>query len=196
LDHNTEALMNPTKLTKTIALSALAALMISTGASAQEMQQPPAAPPAPKPVGFQDWQLFCPDAAPAAEVRVCEIRTIMAGEDGRNVGALVVAAVTQPKTNDSEIIASALVPLGVDLTMDPSLRIDEGEPVELNFVRCLQRGCEAMRPLSASQQASMQSGSKAKLAVGVGHGQHAVLEFSLKGFTAALAEMKQRTGAK
>jgi len=182
--------------TKNMALAALAVLMIGTGASAQETQQSPAAPPAAKPVGFQDWELFCPEPAPAVEVKVCEIRTIMTGEDGRNVGALVVAAVTQTKTNSSEIIASALVPLGVDLTIDPALRIDEGQPVELNFVRCLQRGCEAMRPLSAEQQASMQAGSKAKLAVGVGRGQHAVLEFSLKGFTAALAAMKQQTGAK
>jgi invasion protein IalB len=196
--------MYPMNLTKAIALAALAALTIGSGASAQETPllpaTPPAAPsttpPAAKPEGFQDWELFCPESKPAAEVRVCEIRTIMAGEGGRNVGALVVASITQIKTNNSEIIASALVPLGVDLTMDPALRIDEGQPVALNFVRCLQRGCEAMRPLSAEQQASMQSGSKAKLAVGVGGGQHAVLEFSLKGFTAALAAMKQRTGAK
>ena len=188
--------MNVMNSSRAIALAALAALMIGGGASAQETQPSPAAAPAAKPEGFQDWELFCPEPKAAAEMRVCEIRTLMAGEGGRKVGALVVAAITQTKTNKSEIIASALVPLGVDLTMDPALKIDEGQPVELNFVRCLQRGCEAMRPLSPEQQASMQAGTKAKVAVGVGGGKHAVLEFSLNGFTAALDAMKKRTGAK
>jgi invasion protein IalB len=66
----------------------------------------------------------------------------------------------------------------------------------LKYVRCLQRGCEAMTPLSADQQTSMQSGTKARVAVGVGGTEKAVLEFSLKGFTAALTALKQRTGAK
>jgi len=188
-------LMNPKTA---IVLAALATLTIGTGARAQESQQTPAATAAPmaKPENFHDWQLFCPEPKTAAETRVCEIRTLMTGKDGRKLGALAVAAIIQTQTKNSEIIASALVPLGVDLRTGPALKIDEGTPVELNFVRCLQRGCEAMMPLSAEQQASMQSGTKAMVAVGVGASEKAVLEFSLNGFTAALAALKERTGIK
>ena len=187
--------MNWMNTGKAMTLAAIAALAIAGGASAQETQQAPAAP-AVKAESFQEWELFCPEPNAAAEVRVCEIRTLMSGEGGKKLGALVVAAITQSGTDRSEIIASALVPLGVDLTRDPALRIDEGQPLSLNFVRCLQRGCEAMMPLSAAQQASMQAGRKAQVAVGVGGGKHAVFEFSLSGFTAALTAMKERTGAK
>jgi invasion protein IalB len=182
-----------------IVLAAIAAATIGAGASAQETQQAPApATPsqtAPKPQKFDDWDLFCPERK-TAETQVCEARTVVVGKQGQRLGALVVAAITETKTKDSQILASALVPLGVDLTMPPALKIDDGKPIGLKYLRCLQRGCEAMAQLSPEQQAAMQSGSTAKLAVGIGGGKDAVFEFSLKGFTAALAAMKKETGAK
>lgn len=181
-------------LNKAMVLAAFATLAIGTGAQAQDPQQTPLA--AAKPETFQDWQLFCPEPDASAKTRVCEIRTVSTGKDGRKLGALAVAALTELETKQSEIIVSALVPLGVDLRAQPAVKIDEGEAMGLNFVRCLQRGCEAMMPLSAEQQAAMQSGTKARVAVGVGGTEKAVLEFSLKGFTAALTALKQRTGAK
>jgi invasion protein IalB len=185
-------------LNKAMILAALATLAISTGAQAQAQSQDPQQTPlaAAKPESFQDWQMFCPEPTGSVKTRVCEIRTVATGKDGRKLGAFAVAAITEIETKKSEIIASALVPLGVDLREDPALKIDEGQPMGLKYVRCLQRGCEAMTPLSADQQASMQSGTKARVAVGVGGTEKAVLEFSLKGFTAALTALKQRTGAK
>ena len=186
-------------MTKAIGLAILAALIIGTGASygarAQEAQQTPAATTAAKPESFDDWQLFCPEAK-TAETKVCEMRTVMTGKDGRKLAALAVAAITQTQRKTSEVIISALVPLGVDLTQHPALKIDDGKVVDLNYLRCLQRGCEAMMPLTAEQQASMQSGTKARVAVGIGGGEKAVFEFSLKGFTTALAALKERTGVK
>jgi invasion protein IalB len=185
---------------KAIALAALAAaLAVSAGASAQETQPAPApATPsqtAPKPQKFDDWDLFCPERK-TAETQVCEARTVVVGKQGQRLGALVVAVITEAKTKDSQIIASALVPLGVDLTMPPALKIDDGKAIGLKYLRCLQRGCEAMVQLSPEQQTAMQSGTTAKLAVGIGGGKDAVFEFSLKGFTAAMTAMKKETGAK
>src|SRR5262245_725109 len=155
------------ELNKAIVLAACAMLTIGTAARAQDAQQAPATA-AVKPENFQDWQLFCPEPSANADRHVCEIRTVAAGKDGRKLAALAVAAITETQTKKSEIIASALVPLGVDLRTGPALRIDNGNPVELSFIRCLQRGCEAMISLSPEQQASMQSGTKASVAVGVG----------------------------
>lgn len=187
-------------LKKAIALAAIAAASaISAGAGAQESQQAPAATTpsqtAPKPQKFDDWEVFCPERK-TAEAQVCEARTVVVGKQGQRLGALVVAAITETKTKDSRIIASALVPLGVDLTIEPALKIDDGKPIGLKYLQCQQRGCEARTLLSPEQQAAMQGGTTAKLAVGIGGGKDAVFEFSLKGFTAALVAMKKETGAK
>jgi len=66
----------------------------------------------------------------------------------------------------------------------------------LRYLRCLQRGCEAMAPLPAEQQTAMRSGSKAKVEVAIGGGKNAVFSFSLNGFTGALDALKKYSGAK
>jgi invasion protein IalB len=95
-----------------------------------------------------------------------------------------------------QVIASALVPLGVDLLVEPAFKVDGGKPMPLRYLRCLQRGCEAMAPLPAEQQSAMRSGSKANLEVAIGGGRNAVFGFSLSGFTAALDALKKASGAK
>ncbi|WP_162917343.1 invasion associated locus B family protein [Dongia deserti] len=174
-------------------------MMIGGSAVAQETQQAPAAtttPAAAKPEKFKDWDLYCPQPQAANEPRICEIRTIIIDKNGRRLGALAVAMVPKPETKEWSAIASALVPLGVDLTAEPAMKIDEGQPMQLKFLRCLQHGCEAMTPLSAEQQTAMRGGAKAKVGVGVGGGRNAVFEFSLSGFTAALDALKKRSGVK
>lgn len=185
-------------LWKALALAAIAATF-SEGASAQQTQQAPAttaAPTAAQPETFKDWSLYCHPPKTAGEPRVCEIRTVVLSKDGKPLGALVVAAVPDEKTKQAQVIASALVPLGVDLLIEPAFKVDDGKPMPLRYLRCLQRGCEAMAPLPAEQQAAMRAGSKAKVAVGIGGGKNAVFDFSLIGFGAALDAVKKRSGVK
>ncbi|HET6161272.1 MAG TPA: invasion associated locus B family protein [Dongiaceae bacterium] len=180
-------------------MAAAAIAIFDVSASAQETQQAPATPAAStaaKPEVFKDWNLYCPQPKAASEQRVCEIRTIILAKGGKPLGALVVAAVPKEQSKVPEVIASALVPLGVDLMIEPAFKVDDGKPMPLRYLRCLQRGCEALTPLSAEQQTAMRSGTKAKVAVGIGRGKNAVLEFSLSGFTAALDAMKKASGAK
>lgn len=183
-------------LWKALALAALAATF-NIGAHAQQTQQAPAttaAPTAAQPETFKDWSLYCHPPKVAGEPRVCEIRTVVLSKDGKPLGALVVAAVPDEKTKQAQVIASALVPLGVDLLIEPAFKVDDGKPMPLRYLRCLQRGCEAMAPLPAEQQAAMRAGSKAKVAVGIGGGKNAVFDFSLIGFGAALDAVKKRSG--
>ena len=145
-----------------------------------------------QPETFKDWELVCPAPKPTDKPRVCEIRTIILSDTGQRLGALVVAAQVG---GGPDVIASALLPLGVDLSQQPSLAVGSGNPIELQYLRCLQRGCEAMTQLTAEQQAALRAGSSAKVAVGVGPGKKATFDFSLAGFSAAHDALKKKTGA-
>ena len=180
------------KFMQTVALATLTFLAVASGALAQEAQ-PTATASTAKPEKYKDWDLFCHTPPAANAPQVCEIRTIILSDKGQRLGALVVAA--QVGSGGKEVIASALLPLGVDLTQPPSLAVGTDKPIMLQYLRCLQRGCEAMTPLTAEQQAALRAGSSAKVAVGVGPGKTATFDFSLAGFSAAHDALKKKTGA-
>jgi invasion protein IalB len=172
-----------------MALAAAVMAAVGSGAQAQEADTPTI-----KPEKFKDWDLFCREVKTPNDPRVCEMRTVIISKDGKGVSALAVASVSAPG-EAAQVIASALVPLGVDLTLEPTMTVGEGKPVPLKFLRCLKRGCEAATPLSADQQAAMRAGSVAKVVVGIGHERTVTLEFSLSGFSAAHDALKTRTAA-
>ena len=169
----------------TMALAAMSLLALSSGALAQNAQTTATAP---KPEKFKDWDLFCPQP-PGNVPQVCEMRTIILSDKKQPLGALVIAA----QVGGKEVIASALLPLGVDLQQQPSLTVGAAK-IGLKYLRCLKRGCEAMSPLSADQQAALRGGSSAKVLVGVGAGKAATFDFSLNGFSAAHDALKKKTG--
>jgi len=146
------------------------------------------------PEKFKDWELFCPDPEPKDKPRICEVRTIIIGKDGARLGALAIAINPDPGAKELPMIATALLPLGVDLTLAPVLKVGEGKPLALQFRRCLQRGCEAVALIDADYLQALRSGTVAKVAVGIGGGKNAVFEFSLAGFGAAHDAIKQRIG--
>lgn len=180
------------------ALATLMVLALGFGAPVQEARAQEAEPTATaasvKPEKFKDWDLFCPPPKAGAP-RLCEIRTVIVSKEGKRMGALVVAGVAESGGVGGQVIASALVPLGVDLTAQPTLAVGEGQPIALKFLRCLQRGCEAVAQLSESEQAALRAGSIARVVLGIGGEKTATLEFSLSGFSAAHDALKKRIAA-
>ena len=174
-----------------VALATLTFLAVASGALAQEAQ-PAATAPMAKPEKYKDWDLFCPKPPAANLPMVCEIRTVILSDEKKPLGILVVAA--EAGGAGKEMITSVLVPLGVDLTQQPSLTVGSSN-IDLQYLRCKQRGCEAMTQLTAAQQAALRAGSSAKVAVGVGPGKKATFDFSLAGFSAAHDALKKKTGA-
>ncbi len=171
-----------------LAIAALLSAGIDGRAAAQETQ------PAAAATAFKDWELFCPEPKPKDKPRVCEIRTVIKGKEGARLGALAIAANPEPGSASEPMIATALLPLGVDLTLAPALKVGEGAATALQFRRCMQRGCEAVALLGGDQLAALRAGTIAKVAVGIGGGKTAVFEFSLNGFTGAHDAMKKRIG--
>jgi invasion protein IalB len=171
-------------------LAGLVALAVwADAARAQEAQPPVAAPEK-----FKDWELFCPEPMAKDKPRICEVRTIITGKEGARLGALAIALNPDPGAQELPMIATALLPLGVDLTLAPALKIGEGKPLTLQFRRCLQRGCQAVALIDAEYLNALRGGTIAKVAVGIGGGKNAVFEFSLAGFSAAHDAIRQRAG--
>jgi len=173
-----------------VRLATLAALIVML-ASAIGPGRPASADTAEK---FKDWELFCPTPKPKDKPRICEVRTVIIGKEGARLGALAIALNPEPGAKETPMIATALLPLGVDLTLAPTLKIGDGKILPLQFRRCLQRGCEAVALIDGDTLAALRSGSLAKVAVGIGGGKNAVFEFSLAGFSAAHDALKQRIG--
>ena len=175
-------------LKHTMALATMMVLALTSGVLAQDTLSTANMP---KPEKYKDWDLFCPKPQAANAPQVCEIRTVIVSDKGQPLGALVVAAQVG---GGKEMIASALLPLGVDLTQQPSLSVGSSK-IELKYLRCLKRGCEAITQLSADQQEALRAGSSAKVAVGIGPGKSATFDFSLAGFSAAHDALKKKIGA-
>ena len=179
---------------RSMAVAIVMIVGLGTGAIAQEGESAPGAP-AGKGEKYKDWTLICSEPTGNAP-QVCEIGTVLVSDKGQRLGALAVASIAEPGGAGGRMIASALVPLGVDLRSQPTLTVGAGQPMALKFLRCLERGCEASAPLSGDQQAALRAGSTAKVAVAVGGDKKATFDFSLSGFSAAHDALKKRLGAK
>ena len=180
------------KFMHTVALATMMVHSLASGALAQEAQPAATATTMAKPEKYKDWDLFCPKPPVANAPQVCEIRTIILSDKKKPLSILVVAA--QVGGGGQDMIASALVPLGVDLTQKPSLTVGSSK-IDLQYLRCSRQGCEAMTQLSADQQAALRAGSSAKVAVGIGPEKSATFDFSLNGFSAAHDSLKKKIGA-
>lgn len=182
------------KFNQIMALATLMFLALGSDALVQEAwaqeAEPTANTPSAKPEKFKDWDLSCPPPKAGAP-RVCQIQTVIVSKEGKGIGALVVAS----SAGSEKVIASTLVPLGVDLQAQPTLAVGEGQPVALKFIRCLHHGCEAMAQLSDSEQTALRAGSIARVVLGIGGEKTATLEFSLSGFSAAHDALKKRIAA-
>lgn len=179
------------KFMHTITLALLMTVATGFGTLAQETE-PTAAAATAKPEKYKDWDLFCPKPAAANAPKLCEIRTIILSDKGKPLGALVVGA--EVGGGGQDMVVSALLPLGVDLTQQPSLTAGSSK-IDLQYLRCSRQGCEAIAHLSADQQTALRGGSSAKVAVGVGPGKSATFDFSLAGFSAAHDALKKKIGA-
>src|SRR5919106_6060837 len=102
------------------------AVMATVGPGAQAQEADTAAI---KPEKFKDWDLFCRETKTPNAPRVCEMRTVIMSKEGKGVSALAVASVSGPGGEDAQVIASALVPLGVDLTLEPTMTVGDGKPI-------------------------------------------------------------------
>ncbi|WP_417788901.1 invasion associated locus B family protein [Terasakiella pusilla] len=109
---------------------------------------------------------------------------------GRVLG-LTVLYVEDQKSKKRTPYMSVSMPLGVDLRPGAVLKIDKGQDISIEYLRCTQSGCDASIELTKGLLNSLKAGSD--LFVGFrpwGSEKVAVLKATLSGFSKAFNSIK------
>lgn len=133
---------------------------------------------------FEDWAVQCQQPE-SAESEVCVMFQRQVVDDGRTLLMMTV----REAPNQPEPVVILQVPLGVLLPPGLSISVDDGEPLELPYSLCNNNGCIATFPLRDRMKAALKKGITADVVVTTANGQEAVIDVSLKGFTAALESL-------
>jgi invasion protein IalB len=209
----TQIFINRTNASK-LGAAALISLGMSLTAFAQEPQAPvqPAPSPAPaqtpepaapamKATQFGDWYFRCVDVKVADDKTVpsCEVAQIsQVKQNDQDVNVLTLAiARTAPvsagtgKQQKPDLLLTALVPLNVFLPAGFAIAANDQPVLQIAYRNCNQAGCWAQVKLDAKMLAALQKGMEGTGSLRLLNGQNINIKFSLKGLSAALAELQK-----
>lgn len=156
---------------------------------------PPAAsaPPAavarkgPPPKQFQDWVVICPEPA-ANTTAVCQAaQKVTIKESGKQLMQVVVGF----PAGDDKAIAVFFLPLGMLLPQGAKLVIGDVEIGRLAVQRCEPGGCIAPLQLTDDVLGKLTGSAAGKIVVTNAEGKNIDIPLSLKGFSAAYADLKK-----
>ena len=135
---------------------------------------------------FGDWTARCESDPnnPAAGTRCFVFQSVIDTEKNRPV---MMFAVSQ----EPEIRAVIVLPLGIDLRSGIELTVDESYAKRHPFIFCIQDGCQSHVKMDDSLVGNFKRGIKGSIAFRTLPGGQVVrVPFSLKGFTAALSSLQ------
>lgn len=179
-----------------------AALAVPVGAPAQT--PPPVTPADPQPgqpyvaAEHRDWQIVCsrlPTEGEAEPGEVCEMYQLLREESGQPIAEISIAALAE----EGDIVAGATIttPLETFLPAGLGFRLSaEAEQMRVEAFRvCTAIGCVVRMGLTPDEIAAMQAGSDAYITIVpfVAVDRPVDIRVSLRGFTAALRDLRQRT---
>lgn len=184
------------RLLPEFALGLLAGLgLAAAGAIAPVYAQDAAKPAEAAPAGekpaetkkFDDWVVAC--GIPKEKTKkVCQaVQTLTNKEDGKRVMQIMVGypdGATDP-------VAVFVLPLGYLLQAGGKFELDGKDMGVLGAERCIQSGCIVPLALDAEMLAKFKSGTGGKIVVTIAKDRTIDLPVSLKGFSAALGELKK-----
>lgn len=181
-----------------MALLTAATLVFTTASApsqAQEATKPAPADPAvatdaEKPAEtkkFDDWVVACGVPKDATK-KVCQaVQTLTNKEDGKRVMQIMVGYPNE----GAEPIAVFVLPLGYLLQAGGKFELDGKEIGVLGAERCVQTGCIVPLQLDKDMLAKFKAGTGGKIVVMIAKDRTIDLPVSLKGFSAALGELKK-----
>lgn len=168
------------------ALLCMALLWAAAGPAAAQAPGTPDAPAAPESTRtFKDWTVACgrPEGAPG---EICQMLQEVRLESGTRAMGVMVELVGPEK----RLGASLFLPLGLYLPVGVQLRVDEHEPVKLEYDFCTPNNCQVRFELKEPILGQMKAGATGHVSFIDMRREERTLDFSLAGFTAALAELK------
>ncbi|HEX4890479.1 MAG TPA: invasion associated locus B family protein [Alphaproteobacteria bacterium] len=136
---------------------------------------------------FEDWVVAC--GVPKEQTKkVCQaVQTLTNKEDGKRVMQIMVGY----PDGAAEPVAVFVLPLGYLLQVGGKFELDGKEVGVLGAERCIQSGCIVPLELNAEMLAKFKGGTGGKIVVTIAKDRNVELPVSLKGFSAALAELKK-----
>ncbi len=140
----------------------------------------------------QDWEILCTRFAEDGP-EMCEMYQLLLGEDGNPLAEISVAIL--PEGEEFEVGATVTAPLETFLLPGMAWQIgDEGDLREEPFQVCNQIGCIALLGLEEDEVEAMRLGSHAFVLFRPFAAPDQVVgaRVSLMGFTAALADLRDR----
>ncbi len=187
-----------------LAVSAIAEAQQVRGRQQQQAQQPPAAAqPAQQAQQAQQpkspWTKLCdkitvaanppaagtpPDQAATKEVNLCV--TLQERVNNTDGGLVFSGSVRQQEGTDGDFL-TVIVPLGLDLRGGVVAKIDNGKPIKLDYMSCLQIGCTAEVKLPAGTLDQMKSGKEIAIEAVGANKRPVKFSLPLGGFATTLA---------
>ncbi|MSP43436.1 MAG: invasion associated locus B family protein [Alphaproteobacteria bacterium] len=136
---------------------------------------------------FDDWVVAC--GIPEDQTKkVCQaVQTLTNKEDGKRVMQIMVG---YPE-GASDPVAIFVLPLGYLLQSGGKFELDGKDMGVLGAERCVQSGCIVPLGLGSEMLAKFKSGTGGKIVVTIARDKTVDLPVSLKGFSAALGELKK-----
>ena len=172
-----------TSLPRARVLAALAALIVSTAAHAQQPVAPAIAPPIEaqqRPAEQLDqliytpWTKYCVKGAN-------DRQTCFIGKDGRIASDKVaIAAVVVEREGNSKNILRVTLPLGVQLLAGTRVLVDNNPPAQSPYVICFANGCVSDYEMTAELLASMKKGQNLMIQAINSNGAPMTLPFPLQ----------------
>lgn len=131
---------------------------------------------------FEDWTLRCLMET-ETQVRTCRIsQNVVSNETGKPILLFVVG-----RFGAERILGAIIsVPIGVRLPPGLALQIDDLSPWTFPFERCNPARCQIRGVLEKTLIHDLKDGMVGHVRFQDGNGQTAIINISLKGFTAAL----------
>jgi invasion protein IalB len=185
----------------------MAAMLIVDGALAQQQPQPtnpalqqfgPRANQAPRQQMPQpeviathgDWEVQCQVQAAGGQgtERTCGMFQSAQHKERQNVG-LTLVVVKEQQEGQEVTMLRVMAPIGVYLPTGVALEIDGDAIGRVPFTRCVPQTCIAFAEASPPTLEKMKRGAMANFIIYEAPGMGMGLQLSLRGFTAALAEL-------
>jgi invasion protein IalB len=180
---NMKAMMMMRKLLSLLAVTALAAGLVTSQATAQETTSTPDQ----LTETYGNWTLRCGPG----ETRCHVSQSLFRAEDKAR---LLQVTLFSPPGADGAMFFRSMSPLGAILTDGVALIVDDAEPVTAQYISCWPRGCMAEVPAKLGLLTALRAGKQLAVQVKSAEtGQTIRFELSLEGISAALdrfGEMK------
>lgn len=138
---------------------------------------------------FDDWTVGC-EKLPGMDRERCFIYQTVVNKDNDEPVLQMAIGYLPVENNKTQPAALITLPLGVALPPGVGLKVDDNEPIRLQYERCVPNGCIAGFPLNDTMINQFKRGLKAEIRVHDGT-RAVAMPISLKGFTAGFNALEK-----